>query len=200
MKKFLYTIYIVSIVQIGFSQETNNAEYPESFKKLYATVFNGDTITELTIPEVNIVRYKFDNTREKYLYEKTKQRIEKVIPYYEIAVKVLEDLEAKEKEAKKREYNKYKRTTRRDLVAKFEQEIRDLTQGEGKILVKLINRNTGYSFNDLLKEYNNPVKVWGYNMVAKHYDYDLKETYDPNHPDNKYIEMALKALNFDAKK
>lgn len=181
-------------IQGAFAQ--NKAVYPESFKTLYSTVFDGDTIAVLDVPDVSVVRYKFNDSNERFYYESTKRKIEKIKPYYDIALKVMGDLEEKEKDASKKDFNKYKRTTKKELMNKFEKELRDLTMSEGKILVKMISRNTESSFNDLIKEYNNPIKVWGYNIVANRYGYNLKESYDREHEDNKYIEMVLKALHF----
>lgn len=194
MKKIIYTIYMLIFFQVVSAQ--SNPQYPESFKALYSTIFNGDTIAVMELPNVSVVRYKFDNTRERSLYESTKRKVEKIKPYYDIALKVMNDLEEKENEASKRDFNKYKKNTKKELMNKFEKELRDLTMSEGKILVKMINRNTGSSFNDLIREYNNPIKVWGYNIVASRYGYDLKEVYDPKLEENKYIEMVLKAKGY----
>lgn len=194
MKRLFYTILMLFLVQVSFGQE--KIEYPESFKTLYSVIFDGDTIAIMDMPDISVVRYKFDNSREKFLFERTKRKVEKILPYYDIAVKVMSDLEEKETDASKKEFNKFKRQTKKELVNKFEKELRDLTMSEGKILVKMINRNTGSSFNELIKQYNNPVKVWGYNLVANKYGYDLKEVYDPENEENKYLEMVLNTLQY----
>ncbi|MGB0885017.1 MAG: DUF4294 domain-containing protein [Chitinophagales bacterium] len=174
----------------------NKIDYPETFETLYSVIFDGDTIAILNVAEVSVVKYKFKDTRARWLYERTLRKTKKVVPYYDIALKVMEELEEKADSSSKREFNKYKRQTKKELVRKFEKELRDLTRTEGKILVNMINRNTGKSFNDLIKEYNNPVKVWAYNIVAKRFGYDLKESYDPKDPENKNLEMALKSLGY----
>lgn len=194
MKNLFYTLTLLLMSNSAFSQA--KIEYPESFKTLYSVIFDGDTIAIMNMPDVSVVRYKFNDTREQFLFDRTKRKVEKIIPYYNIATKVMADLETKEKDASKREFNKYKRTTKKELVSKFEKELRDLTMTEGKILVKMINRNTGSSFNDLIKEYNNPIKVWGYNIVANKFGYDLKEAYEPENEENKYLEMVLKTINY----
>lgn len=190
-KMFVYNIVWFLSLPVLFAQD-----YSESFKTLYSTVFNGDTIAEMNLDAVSVVRYKFNSTHDEWEYNNTKRRVEKVKPYYDIALKVLIDLEEKEQNSKKRAFNKYKRKTKKELMKKFEKELRQLTRSEGKILVKMINRNTGKNFNDLIKEYNSPIKVWVYNIAAKKYGYNLKEEYQPENEDNKFIEMALKALNY----
>lgn len=194
MKNLAYTILMLFVVQFTLAQE--KIEYPESFKSLYSVIFDGDTIAMLEMPDISIVRYKFKDSREKFLFERTKRKVEKIVPYYEIALKVMTELEEKENVSSKRAFNKYKRTTKKELVNKFEKELRELTRTEGKYLVKMINRNTGSSFNELIRQYNKPIKVWVYNLVAKKYGYDLKEVYDAENEENKYLEMVLKTLQY----
>ncbi|MFT4644852.1 MAG: hypothetical protein ACI8ZX_001259 [Planctomycetota bacterium] len=198
MKNLILTILISATVVISYSQES--IDYPTSFQALYATVFNGDTIAMMDIPATSVIRYKFDNDREKNLYNRAYRRVDKVYPYYEIALKVIGDLEEVKDSTKKRVYNKYKRKTKKELVSKFEKELRGLTMSEGKILVKMINRNSGTTFNAFIKEYLNPVKVWVYNIVAKKYDYNLKEEYIQDSPENKYLEMVFRAKRIDSAK
>mgnify|MGYP006078463781 CR=1 FL=1 len=191
MRKSILTFMILAIAFVSHTQ--NPIDYPSSFQALYATVFDGDTIGMMEIPETSVIRYKFATTREKNLYNRANRRIEKVFPYYEVALKVIGDLAEVEANSKKRVYNKYKRTTKKELVSKFEKELRGLTMSEGKILVKMINRNSGTTFNAFIKEYLSPIKVWVYNLIAKKYGYDLKEEYISEDIENKYLEMVFKA-------
>lgn len=194
MKNFI--LITISIFCIFSSYSQKAIEYPTSFQALYATVFNGDTIPMMDIPETSVIRYKFETITERKLYERTDRRVEKIYPYYEIALKVINDLEEKENNSKKRAFRKFKRETKKELMNKFEKELRSLTMSEGKILVKMINRNSGSNFNDLIKEYFNPIKVWAYNIIAKKYGYDLKASYNPEDKENKHLEMVFKAKSY----
>lgn len=187
------TILLILIIFSTLLNAQKPVEHSESFQILYATVFDGDTIPVMNLPEASVIRYKFETGREQYLYNLNTKRVEKVYPYYEIALKVMDDLELKQQNSKKREFNKFKRRTKKEMMKKFEKELRDLSMSEGKILVKMINRRSESNFNDLIKEYFNPVKVWAYNIVAKKYDYDLKAPYDSKDPENKLLEMVFKA-------
>ena len=181
------------LLSTTFLYSQKAVDYPESFQVLYATVFDGDTIVVMDLPATSVIRYKFETGREKYLYDLTTRRVEKVYPYYEIALKVMDDLEVKQQNSKKKEFKKFKRKTKKELMSKFEKELRELTMSEGKILVKMINRKSESNFNELIKEYFNPVKVWVYNLAAKKYEYDLKAPYDSKDIDNKLLEMVFRA-------
>jgi hypothetical protein len=58
----------------------------------------------------------------------------------------------------------------------------------------MINRETGSNFYDLIKEYNGGMKAWVYNIAANHYDYDLKDAYNPTDEENKMLELAIKQV------
>ncbi|MGC6420909.1 MAG: DUF4294 domain-containing protein [Chitinophagales bacterium] len=171
-----------------FAQSDEN--YSEEFRDLYNDVFDGDSIDYLVLPTIPIINDPYD--RLKYL--ETKRKLEKIWPYFLIAQEVLVDLEAKEEALKKRHFRRYKRDRKKDLYKRFEKELKALRISEGKLLVKLISRQTGVSMAELLKHYNPNIKVWGFNLIARRYGYDLKEIYDVAHEDNYYIELALESI------
>jgi hypothetical protein len=193
MKKF-HTILalLVSSLNIVFAQQ--GYEYSPGIKVLYSTVFDGDTIPVINIPEVNIVSHNFDNKEDKYWYEYYLKRVKKVYPYFEIAREVVAEFEHEKSNSKKKEYKKFRKDRKEELMNEFEKELRDLTVSQGKVLVKMINRDTGTAFYDLIKEYNTGIKAWAYNVVAKKYGYNLKEDYDPNATENRMLELAIKTV------
>ena len=75
---------------------------------------------------------------------------------------------------------------------KFEKELRDHSINEGKVLVKLLNRETGNNCYKIIKEVKGGFAAWTWQIVAKHYTYDLKEIYDPKK--EWILEMAIKSL------
>lgn len=192
MKFFLVTtlsffLFNSVTAQVGY-------EHTEKMKVLYSTVFDGDTIPYINIPEVNVVGQTFANANEKNMYEYYLKRVKKVYPYYEIAKTVIEDLEYEKENAKKRQFKKYKKNKKQELMNEFEKELRALKVSEGKVLVKMINRSTGTNFIDVIKEYNGFIKVWAYNIAANRYDYDLKEAYDAELEENRMLEKAIQTV------
>ena len=97
------------------------------------------------------------------------------------------------KEAEKRkDYRHYRKDLEKEMRGKFEKELRDLTIGQGKVLVKLINRETANNCYGIIKEVKGGFSAWTWQLVAKHYDYNLKEAYDPNK--ERILELAIKSL------
>lgn len=169
-------------------------EHSDQIQVLYGVVFNGDTIPVLNIPEIAFTGYKFETPQDEYWYNYYLKRVKKVYPYYEIAKEVVSEMEYEKDNAKKKQFKKYKKDRKEELMNEFEKELRDLKVSEGKVLVKMINRETGTTFFDLIKEYNGGVKAWVYNIAANRYDYNLKEAYDPKSEENRMLELAIQQV------
>lgn len=185
------------ILFFAFEQEAvaqDGYDYTENIQVLYGVVFNGDTIPLLNVPEISITGHKFETQQDEYWYNYYLKRVKKVYPYYEIAKTVVYELEDEKLNAKKKQFKNYKKDRKQELMNEFEKELRDLKISEGKVLVKMINRETGGNFYDLIKEYNGGMKAWVYNIAANRYDYDLKEAYDPHAAENRMLELAIKQV------
>ena len=189
INRFKIIGFILLFVPI-YTSAQNDENYSDEFHDLYNDVFGGDSIDYLVLPTIPII----DNPYNRLKYLETKRKLEKIWPYFLIAQEVLFDLEAKEEALNKRHFRRYKKDRKKDLYRRFEKELKALRISEGKLLVKLISRQTGVSMAELLKHYNPNIKVWGFNLVAKRYGYDLKEIYDITHEDNYYIELALESI------
>jgi hypothetical protein len=64
------------------------------------------------------------------------------------------------------------------LRAEFEAEVKDLTMSQGKVLVKLIDRETGRSSYSLVKDLKGSFQAAVWQGVARLFGQDLKATYD----------------------
>ena len=193
MKPLIISVLIIlSSLHLSYAQE--GYEYNDQIQVLYGVVFNGDTIPVLNIPEISITGHKFENQQDEYWYQYYLKRVKKVYPYYQIAKTVVNDLEDEKDNLKKKHFKQYKKNRKKELMNEFEKELRDLKISEGKVLVKMINRETGQNFYELIKEYNSGMKAWVYNIVANRYDYDLKAPYDPKSKENSMLELAIKQV------
>lgn len=152
-----------------------------------STVMFEDTIT---LPDVNVCQFR--NPDDQMEYYKDLSRIRKVLPYVKMAKQLYADVNNKKESEKKKEYRHFRKDLEKDMREKFEKELRDLTIGQGKVLVKLINRETGNNCYDIIKNVKGGFSAFTWQIVAKHYDYNLKEKYDPKK--EWILELALKTL------
>jgi hypothetical protein len=149
-----------------------------------------DTIPTYKLSDVNVIAFK--TSEEQMKYYKYKSRIIKVLPYVKIAKQLYAELQEKEDNSRKREYRHYRKDVEKEMRTKFENELKNLTTGQGEMLFKLINRETGNNAYKIIKELKGGFTAWFYQLVGKRYGYDLKDDYDPSK--EQMIEYIIKEL------
>ena len=151
---------------------------------------NMDTMVTVQLKDVNV--FTFKNPDDQMEFYKNRTRILKVLPYVKIAMQLYDDLQVKKDNQKKREYRHYRKDLEKDMREKFEKELKNLNVGQGKVLVKLINRETGNNCYEIIKDVKGGFNAFTWQIVARHYDYNLKEQY--NKDKERILEMAIKSL------
>jgi len=146
--------------------------------------------TTIYLKDVNYVTFK--NPDDQMEFYKDLSRIRIVLPYVKMAKTLYGDVLSKKEDSKKKDYRHYRKDIEKEMRDKFEKELKNLTVGQGKVLVKLINRETGNNCYQLIKEVKSGFSAWTWQIVARHWDYDLKEKYDPNK--ERILELAIKAI------
>jgi len=144
----------------------------------------------VNLREVNVIAFK--NPADWNKYYTYRARIIKVMPYVKIAHELYIELQDKEENSRKREYRHYRKDVEKEMRTKFEKELKDLTTGQGEMLFKLINRETGNNCYSLIKDVKGGFMAWFYQTVAKRWGYNLKDNYDPEQ--EKMIELIIKEL------
>ncbi|MBP6732014.1 MAG: DUF4294 domain-containing protein [Chitinophagales bacterium] len=149
-----------------------------------------DSTPTINLRDVNVVSFK--SAEDQMMYYKYKSRIQKVMPYVKIANQLYAELKEEKENDKRREYRHYRKDVEKEMRTKFEKELKDLSVGQGEMLFKLLNRETGNNAYFIIKEIKGGVTAWFYQLVGKRYGYDLKENYDPKK--EKMIEMIIREL------
>ncbi len=197
MKKSLGLFLLTILVsQLAFSQKPKMGTGPKQPSK--TTADNGvqyvtdsaalnDTLPTVSLQQVDVLYFK--TPAEWMQYYKYKSRIEAVLPYVKIAKQLYNELMAEKQTAKKRDYKRYRKDVEKEMRDKFERDLKDLTVGQGEMLFKLINRETGNNSYTIIKEIKGGATAWFYQVLAKHWGYDLKDKYDPQ--EEKMIELII---------
>ena len=79
----------------------------------------------------------------------------------------------------KHDQDLYVKVAEAELRAEFEAEVKDLTVSQGKVLVKLIDRETGQTSYELVKQLRGSFVAFMWQGLARLFDQDLKSQYDP---------------------
>jgi hypothetical protein len=187
---FLITIFLFSFTFLS-AQEGEGSGVSDTI----VYIQDSDTIREIIIEEVSIT----DENRIKLTKEEREQikllerRVRVVYPYAKITAERLTQINATMAKLKtQKEKKKYFKLVEKYLNEEFEPKLKKLSRKQGQILVKLINRQTGRTTFDLIKDYKSGWKAFWSNNTAKLFNIDLKKTYDPMEvPEDFYIETYL---------
>ncbi len=158
-------------------------------------VYRNDTLPVYHIPEVNI----YDPSRYQYLWMKRRYRrlirnVKRAYPYAKIANHRLMVLDRKLAEMdSKRERKKYIKEAEKEIMREFEKDIRKLTIRQGIILVKLIDRETGNTSYEIIKDIRGGLTAFFWQGIARIFGNNLKTEYDPDGED-KVLEDIVRAI------
>jgi hypothetical protein len=78
------------------------------------------------------------------------------------------------------------------LFGRYEEEIRNLTISQGKVLVSLIDRQSGSTTYSLINDYKSKTSAFFWNGIGKIFGYDLKKEYDPD--EEVAIEVIVRSI------
>jgi len=156
-------------------------------------IINGDTLPYVDLNAITVFpQVTFSYGNELLKYEKLVYRVRKVYPYAKLAAKKLEAykkvLDTIPTQKARKQYIK---KAQKELEAQFGDEIRKLSFSQGKILIKLIYRETGNSTFDIVKELRGGFSAFIWQSMAGIFGYDLKTTYDPENEDQMIEKIVL---------
>ncbi len=150
-----------------------------------AEVVNGDTFPMRYLPYVTIVEEKkFRSDFERRKWQRLKRNVKKVYPYAKLAGSLLNKYQVQlDSVETQRQRKKYFKLIEKELKAEFDDDIRKMTTTQGRILVKLIDRETGNSSYEIVQEFRGNVTAFFWQGLSKMFNQDLKSRYDPHGED-----------------
>jgi len=135
---------------------------------------------------------------EKYIAEWTRLRnaVYVTYPYARTAGYLMNDINSKISQMKsKREKKAYIKSREKELKDQFADPLSNLSVYQGKILMKLINRQTGNNCFEIVKEYRGGVTARVYQTVAFFFGSSLKQDWDVNDKVDRQIENIVKEID-----
>ncbi|MBN8703497.1 MAG: DUF4294 domain-containing protein [Bacteroidetes bacterium] len=185
-----YILSFVCLFFVGFlsAQETNALKGIP----VRAVIVDGDTMPYISLNEVRIVGDRiFKNKKQQEIYWKLKRDVKKVYPYAIMAEAKLKEYNAKLATMKNEiERKRYMKTAEEELKQQFAADLKKLTVTQGKILIKLIDRQTGETSYELVKDLRGSFSAFMWQSLASLFGSSLKSEYDPKGKD-KMIEDVI---------
>ena len=177
MWRFLFIAVSFFLSILASSQEQDSI-------LVYGIIEDGDTIPFIPLKEVKIYAWRLLDSKEERKLTRLMKNVKIVYPYARLAgIKLVEyeDTLAQAPDDKAR--RKIMKQVEEELDAEYGQELRDLTVTQGKILLKLIDRETGETSYELVSELRGEFRAFFYQAFARLFGLNMKIGYDPEGED-----------------
>ena len=148
-------------------------------------IVDGDTMWVYLLPEVPVYPpMKFKSAKQKMKYDRMVYNIKKVLPIAQMANRLLQETyETLETLPTKKEKDAHLREVERDIKKQFTPQMKKLSLTQGKLLIKLIDRECNQSSFQIIKAFLGPLKANFYQLFAWTFGASLKKEYKPNEED-----------------
>ena len=158
-----------------------------------AIVYNGDTIPLQTLENIVFVS-KLNEAQLSAIarFNRLRNAVYVTYPYARRAGVILNDINKKlENTTNKSARKKYIQTREKELKKEFSDPLTNLSVYQGKILMKLINRETGNDCYEIIKEYRGGLTARVYQTVAFFFNSNLKQPYNAEKDDAVIEKLVL---------
>ena len=143
-------------------------------------VHGGDTTYIASLREVYIYPpIRFKNKRQERFYWRTVRDVKKCLPYAKL---IVQDMAYADAEMARLSTDKERRIWwhkfERSLFKKYEKDFRNMYASQGRMLMKLLDRETDKTSYELIQQYKSKAAANFWQFIAKLFKNDLKEEYD----------------------
>lgn len=177
----LFNVCVLCSVQLIYAQQTGINDTV----KTQAIIYEGDTLEMKTL-EFAYAYAKLTPAQVKAnaKYNRLRNAVYVTYPYARRAGTVMNDINEKMLNVKSKEERKnYIKSREKELKKEFTDPLTNLSVYQGKVLMKLINRETGNNCYEIIKEYKGGITARLYQTVAFFFDSNLKQSYDADTDD-----------------
>lgn len=148
-----------------------------------------DTTMSFWFPDVTVTDKDFQSR-----YDSVKRRVISVYPYALRAQELLEEYQEATKDlSKKSKIKKFGREAQKKLKEDFKYVIKEMWISEGKVLMKLIHLETGFTVREIIEMYRGNATAGWYQFIGNMFEQNLSATFDPKK--DWIVEMVLRDIH-----
>lgn len=155
------------------------------YKKPYYDPLHGDTIWTYLMPELPVYKpLVFKSEKERRKYSRLVYNVKRVLPLAKkVNLMLQETYETLETLPTKEAKDAHIKAVERELKKQYTPEMKKLTLTQGKLLIKLVDRECNQSSYEIVKAFLGPARAVFYQIFAWTFKASLKKGYDPNGED-----------------
>ncbi len=183
MKRFLI-ILLLSLFYLTGNGQTNETSAPDTVQSIYhvlkTATFDGQTYPLVELNEITVIGKTPRGVRFNYRrHARLVYNVRRVYPY---AIVVRNEIgrvnRLLETMPNERDRRNFLQQYEKDIFNTYEDDMKKLTFSQGKILIKLIDRETQNTSFDLIRQYRGKFSATFWQSIARIFGADLKSDYD----------------------
>jgi hypothetical protein len=158
-----------------------------------ACIYEGDTIASLRMPTLYCFKpLNFNNKKQRQQYTRLVRNVKKTLPIAkEVNRAIIETYEFLQTLPDEKARQKHLNAVEKSVKEQYTPRMKQLTFSQGKLLIKLINRETDSSSFELVKAFLGPFKAGFYQAFAAIFGASLKKEYHPEGEDAMVEQIVL---------
>lgn len=198
MIKFFLIVFVLMVIL--FSPSKMQAQMQDAGEMVVpARVFDGDTMPFYTLPEVIVFSFRpFKSTKDEKQTKRLINNVKKVYPFAKLAAAKMKFYDQLAQNATSgRERDRINKRAEEDLKNQFEADIRTMTRSQGRLLIKLIDRETGKSSYEIIKLSRGAFRAVFWQSMSSFFGMDLKDKYEKDGDDaaiEKIVQLIEKGV------
>jgi len=175
----LLTSYLLPLTSTA--QELGDPEFVPMVK-VSKTVVDGDTIQYMELQNVYVYpEPTFKNKRQQQAYTRLVRNVKKVLPIAkEVRQILIETAEYVETLPTKRERDEHLKRVEESIVKEYKPKMKKLTFSQGKLLIKLVDRECNSTAYEAIQAFVGPVRAGMWQAFAWMFGASLKKGYNPD--------------------
>lgn len=191
-------LIIIGLNSSSFQAQTNTQDFtvpPKVGFRCRAEIVNGDTLPLVLLNTIYVyTEYVFRTPRQYEQWTRVKHNVKKVYPYAILAAAKLKEYDKALEKMQDEDLKKaFLKVCEKDLRSEFEDELKNLTISQGKVLMKLIDRESGKTTYEVVKQLRGSFQAAMWQTLARLFGNNMKTEYDAQVEDI-MIERAIKLV------
>lgn len=143
-----------------------------------------DTIPYVYLRDVYVFPpLTFKNQKEEKFYWRTVRDVKKTLPYAKIAGKIMQETDRQLKDIPEKQRKEYLKQKEKELFSQFEGDLKKMTVSQGKMLIRLIDRECDKTSYELIKTYKGGFSAVFWQGFSRIFGLNLKAEYDGSDKD-----------------
>jgi len=195
LRKLVIPVIIMSLAWDGYAQDSVRTSRDIFVAR--GILVDGDTLWVAELDEVYVYPQKhFQNLRQQRKYTRLILNVKKAYPWAKLAGETMEEVNNHLVTLQtEKEQDEYLKQIEKELLDEYTEPLKKLTVTQGKILIKLVYRETGETSYKIVEFYRGKFSAFFWQALARLFGSNLKLDYDPYGEDRLIEEIVVQIEN-----